>query len=320
MMGEKNYQRAWITRYIIGVILLSITGVVSYFIVYDYARKYYYNQLEDLIVNRYLEGNEAIGAYSYSTPTKVQLNPPGKYSGAVYDYLAGTHKMMPDRTRYFNMFPEGTFYNMNIIDILSDETKYKWWAGTDFLECIIIKKTKEGFDFINEGIVGIGFNLLWFPTDVETTTNTFGEQEYYLKDFSLCNQYVNDLLSNKYRNIKIKRDSDNKKYYLLEELRMKYAVSGNKSLYFGNRFFELRPNQYFEYIGDGIMRQQTSTFGNTYNNLYVTTVTTHYSIQECGDELKNTIFKYVAISFGITIIVLTMSILYLSKYRKISKK
>ena len=64
-MGKNNNQ-IWIIRYIIGIILLSIMGVTSYFIAYEYAWKYYYNQLENLIVDRYLEGNEAIEVYSYS--------------------------------------------------------------------------------------------------------------------------------------------------------------------------------------------------------------------------------------------------------------
>ena len=104
---------------------------------------------------------------------------------------------------------------------------------------------------------------------------------------------------------------------MLEKLRMKYATAG-ESLYFGNRFFELRPNKYFEEIGDHTMFQQRFTFGNAYNTLYVTTVTAHYSIQECGDELKDMILKYVVISFGI-IIALIICALYLFRYRQISK-
>ena len=65
-------------------------GVTSYFIAYEYARKYYYNQLENLIVDRYLEGNEAIGAYSYNTSKRAQLNPPGKYTADTYRYLTDT--------------------------------------------------------------------------------------------------------------------------------------------------------------------------------------------------------------------------------------
>ena len=50
---------------------------------------------------------------------------------------------MPSGSSYINMFPEGTFYNINIIDNLSDETKYKWLAMTDFLQCMIVKRTEE---------------------------------------------------------------------------------------------------------------------------------------------------------------------------------
>lgn len=300
-MEKKNYQK-WIIRYIIGIILLSIVGVASYFIAYDYARKYYYDQLENLIVDRYLEGNNAIGAYSYNIDKETTLNPPGKYTNDTYLLLTdSSYKKIPNGG-YINMFPEGTFNNIHIINTLSDEDKYKWWAATDFLNCMIIKKTEEGFDFINEGMIGIGFNLLWFPTAVETSKDFFGREEYHLKDFSLCEQYVNELLSDKYRDIIFKHESDNRKYNLLQELRMKYAAVGG-SLYFGNLFFELRPNKYYEYIGDHTMYQRISTFGNDYNTLFVTTVTAHYSIQECGDELKAHIQKYVTLALVFVLLV-----------------
>ena len=308
---SKNGKK-WIKYFIIGLILLSGICFVSYHIAYNLAKEFYFNQLENLIVDRYLDGNESIGIYSYNTDGKTTLNYPGKYTEDWNLYLEYpyTYKPMPIRCGGFvNRYPEGTFYNTDILNTLSDKTKYSWWAGTDFLKCMIVKKTIEGFDFINERMIGIGFNFIWFPRDVEVKKIEwpFGDrkieqEKLILKDLSLCKQYVSNLLSSKYSEIPIRMDLNDRKYNMLMDLRQK-TVPMTQSPYFNNQYFELRPNFKYSYRGDGVITQSISTFGNEYNHLYVSTVTTHYSIQERGNELKNMIIEIIIGVFALMVIV-----------------
>lgn len=176
---------------------------------------------------------------------------------------------------------------------------------------MIVKRTSKGFDFINERMIGIGFNFIWFPSDVEVEKSEwpFGDRKIkqenlILKNLSLCNQYVNNLLSSKYNDVPIRMDINDRKYNMLMELRQKTVpIPVTQSPYFNNQYFELRPNYKYLYRGDGVTTQTISTFGNEYNQLYVSTVTTHYSIQERGDELKNMILEIVISVFVLMVIV-----------------
>lgn len=326
-----NNRKKWIKYFIIGLILLSGLYFVSYHIAYDYAKEYYFNQLEDLIVDRYLEGNESIGIYSYNTDKGTTLNYPGKYTDDWNLYLdyPNTYRPMPAGcSSLMEEYPEGTFYNIDVFNTLSDETKYKWWAGTDFLKCMIVRKTIEGFDFINERMIGIGFNSIWFPSDVEVKKSewTWGdrtfESEYFnLKDLSLCNQYMNQLLSDKYSEVPFRIDINERKYNMLMGLRQKKGpIPISQSPYFNNQYFELRPDLYrYIYRGDEVTTQIISTFGNKYNHLYVSTVTTHYSITECGNKLKNMIQEIVISVFALMIILYGGFCIFKYKTTKITK-
>lgn len=310
-----NARKKWLVRFIIGAILLFIICLSSYYVAYDYAKEYYFNQLEELIVDRYLEGNASIGIYSYNTDKGTTLNYPGKYTDDWNLYLnyPNTYRPMPAGcSSLMEEYPEGTFYNIDVFNTLSDETKYKWWAGTDFLKCMIVRKTIEGFDFISERMIGIGFNSIWFPSDVEVKKSewtwgdrTFESEYFYLKDFSLCNQYVKQLLSDKYSGVPFRIDINERKYNMLIGLRQKKGpIPISQSPYFNNQYFELRPDLYrYIYRGDAVTTQIISTSGNEYNQLYVSTVTTHYSIQERGDELKNMIIEIVISVFVLMVIV-----------------
>lgn len=76
-----NNGKKWIKYFIVGLLLLSGLCFVSYHIAYDSAKEYYYGQLENLIIDRYLEGNESFGIYLYTyTDGKTTLNYPGKYT------------------------------------------------------------------------------------------------------------------------------------------------------------------------------------------------------------------------------------------------
>lgn len=292
-MGTSFLLKKWIKKFIIGNIILGISCAIIGYISYCYAQKYYFKQLEELIVNKYMKGNNEIGAYSFSFDNqKVSLNSPGKYSGNVLGYLAGTHDMVPTEVSKAIGKSDYIIDILHIINELGDKYKYKCWAGTNFLKCTIIKKTKTGFDFIDEHMIGIGFKYDISKDPIYTKREVIGtnpwktdydiKENYYLTDFSLCQNYINYLISDKYAGINFDAYENS-----LLELRMWGKPRDNNRPYFGNSFYELRLDQDGGYSGQTLDR----IYGNDFNKLHVTTVTMHYSIQKCDNVMESLLIK-----------------------------
>ena len=70
-------KRIWIKRAIIGSILIAIIVAGIGLAGYKWAKQYYYDELESTIINKYLEGRDAIGAISSYPRISTILNPTG---------------------------------------------------------------------------------------------------------------------------------------------------------------------------------------------------------------------------------------------------
>ena len=163
---------------------------------------------------------------------------------------------------------------------------------------MVVKKTERGFDFIDEHIYGIGFKYLPNVTTINVKETIYNASNKICSDYSLYNQYISHLLNEKYRDITIKLEnvSNDRKYQLLSELRQKYAAPTSEGLYFKNEYYELRPDEYYSYIGREVFEYETPSFGNNFWTLVGVSVITHYSIQEKGTVLEDTFLKKTSIA------------------------
>lgn len=294
-METSSLRKKWIKNFMVGSVVLAISCAVIGYFSFCYAQRYYFNQLENLIIDKYMKGNNEIGVYSFDMRNqRISLNLPGKYSNNVQESLTGRCKMLPGNVRGSEMKSEYIIWTMPIIDILANESKYQCWAGTEYLNFMVVKKTKRGFDFIDEYMVGIGFTYNAFMTPgCETEIQPNGwETKYYLKKPKLCEQYINYLLSEKYVGASFDADKD-----MLLELRMKYGISGNDSLYFGNSFYKLCPDYYYD--DDTPCQISNSTYGHAFHELHALTATVHYSIQKRGNALEDLFLKIFISVFSI---------------------
>ena len=308
-------KRIWIKRAIIGSILIAIIVAGLGFAGYKWAKQYYYDQLESTIVNRYLEGRDAIGACSY------ELNPSLLYtSGYIYKskrnvmgFLTNKDENVRfvDGDHFFYMEPESTIETNGLIRWLSNKENFDYFSlfGDQDMSIsslvkpsqftfMVVKKTERGFDFIDEHIYGIGFKYLPNVTTINVKETSYNASNKIYSDYSLYNQYISHLLNEKYRDITIKLEnvSNDRKYQLLSELRQKYAAPTSEGLYFKNEYYELRPDEYYSYIGREVFEYETPSFGNNFWTLVGVSVITHYSIQEKGTVLENTFLKRTSIA------------------------
>ncbi len=337
-MNKIKQRKQWIVGFIKTSICIIIGFGVLGFIVYKWSKNYYYNQLEDSIVYRYLENKNAIGTYSFDMKMSPELNPSGyTYTNDLNAYLtqsAGEELKRTPSGAGIDYDFEYIFDNSGVINKLSDAKVFKWFTAYGFspLKCMIIKKTNRGFDFIDKKIIGIGFTtdlpnssleekvFKYTPPDSLLGKSIFHQphetKTVYYTDLNLYNQYINNLLDEEYNDIYWRQDSDNKKYNLLSGLRQKQIVSGDQSLYFGNEFYELKTDKYYTYIGSGEITRNINTFGNQFWTLYSSTTTVHYSIQERANILECLILKitiYTCLS-----IILIYAIFGFIKCRKIA--
>ena len=297
-------KRIWIKRAVIGSILIAIIVVGLGFAGYKWAKQYYYDQLESTIVNRYLEGRDAIGAISSYPHISTILNPTG-CSRIIKEDLDG-HKMVylinsvADTVGAISSYDykwihmDYTILNDDIINLL--DNKYSWFimnsASDESLNCMIMKKTNRGFDFIEEKIVGVGFN--YFPQGARRNR---GYSTYWidLKDFILYKQYVDYLTNDIYKDIFFRYEDafENSKYQLLSHPRRSVYFFGR---YIGNKYYELRPDPYYKYVGASAIEGNIRNYGNYLHMLYGRSITAHYSIQERGTVLEDTFLKRTSIA------------------------
>lgn len=297
--------RKWIRKFIIGLPIIIILCFCLYWIVNEKVHQYYYSQLEDLIINRYMDGHYSIGSISFDvSKQKTPLNAPGIYTENSLEYLTdttGRYKMIPSGVNSYSWYPEGLFNNIHLLNELSNGDIYQSWVGTNYLKCMVVKKNNYGFNFIEEMIFGIGFkydisnNFLWVEKEmvrpIELATNDdrneLNDYEYgyaenvYLSNFSLCNDYVTYLINEKYKDIEFKQTYDE-----LMKLRMNPSALDNNSSYFHNDYYELRLDDSDQYC-----LQETHKYGNDFNTLYGITSIFKYVIVPIGNKLDIVILK-----------------------------
>ncbi len=307
--------RKWIKRAIIGSLLITMVVAGLGFAAYKWAKQYYYEQLENLIVDRYLEGEDAIGAYAFSPEISTTL-----YSNE-YKYqhinmlqvieekieLDANAKDWPSdlislRGEEYSIMNLGRFINP-IYGELADCNKFAWWISVNPLnKFMVVKKTRKGFEFIDEYIMGIGFKYL--PPCSTKTTKLFNKSEvvHTYSDFSLCGEYINYLIDDKYKDVYLKRNA-NVHDILEKDLRLNTWRANHEggNLYFGNGFYELRPD--YNYLDKGNVYTSYNTYGNNYYSLYNATVTVKYSIQECKGILEDLVLNVTLGVMGIFIII-----------------
>lgn len=187
------------------------------------------------------------------------------------------------------------------------------------------KKTKRGFDIIEEKIFGIGFNydisnnplfvqkeFSKFPkikTDSKNYDIDSDEYNYtehtYLINFDLCKNYINYLSNEKYSNTKFQQTYNN-----LMELRMKSSAPTPEDMYFNNEFYVLRPDPFYENCSQSINK-----YGNDFNTLYGITTTIKYTILP-----KNKKLDYLLENTYIVVLISLISIWAIYSLRKKIKK
>ena len=294
-------KRIWIKRAITGSILIAIIVVGLGFAGYKWAKQYYYDELENRIENLYLEGRDAIGFYAFSPEISAKL-----YSNE-YEYKS-VSELKYDDSSNVRTWPSLRILNGPDYQIthpypnpcyleLANSSNFSWWISIDrpsdpLIKFTVFLKEKKDYCFIDECIMGIGFQFL--PPNIIKTTNFLGEYIYIYKDFSLYNSYINYLVRDKYEDINMRRNAGacNR---LIGDLRQNtYSANRGGELYFGNEFYELRP--YANYLDGGNIYVDYNTYGNAYQKLYGATVTVKYSIQAKGTVLEDTFLKRTSIA------------------------
>lgn len=300
-------------KFFIGAIaiLFFIAGIG--YINYMSDKELYFDELENTIDNKYLEGQNEIGAYDLLmkdiTLFKVSTmnNPIGAmYTVSAFGWWGGLSQ----------------FSNRDIISLVNaTENNYEWVnlklvsSGSPFL--VVLRKTKRGYDLIGEYIVGIGLKYGFPEAFIKSYKPDVDHNDLFSIDISpsLAQEYVNYLFDDKYKNCLIRNERDNNNYFkslddkfgrsyanpklkMLEELVVKNSCKIDESLFFRtNKYFELKLDDYYTEIGSGTVVWDDNTYGNDIQNLFTRTVTIHYSIQEnkgvLEDEYK---YKYLVIA------------------------
>ncbi len=306
-------KRIWIKRAITGSILIAIIVAGLGFAGYKWAKQYYYDELENRINNLYLDGEEAIGFYNLlllpGMSTELYSNEYKYTDFSTWLKLFGNGKLSelkvetwPDLVSlngYDYEFSNIPFVN-SVYYELTDSKKFAWWTSVNPIDKFgILKKTEKGFDFIDEYIMGIGFKFLP-PCKIENTEYKLKHKvtitKYIYTDFSLCEEYIDYLIEDKYSNVKMRRNAS--AYDRLVKDLQKH-IRGPEIVYFGNAFYELRPDK--NYLDGGYIYANYNTYGNDYQKLYGATVTVKYSIQAKETVLEDTFLKRTSIA-GICLI------------------
>lgn len=282
---------------LIGAFVIAIIVLCGGWQYLSTKREEYKQQLENTINDKYLEGENAIGAFYYNNPVHKDSINIQKVSSFTFDQLSW---MLIKTVSCWN----GTYFdNTEIITKMMLSGRYKWY---DFSNCpttfgpfmIIVKRTNRGYDIIGEYIIGIGLTNSYpdylithesskhknpFLSNKESVYNS-----YKIKP-NMINFYFEYLKNNKYKGITIRsevtRDQDllekNIKFDMLNSLVMKGACPQDSSLYFRvNKYFELKFDNDFIDMGTHPIIWETSSYGNDAYTVFTRTVTMHYSIQE----------------------------------------
>lgn len=278
------------------IVVIVLCGEKHYLSVKKYEYKH---QLEDLIDNKYLEGENAIGAFLYETRNNdsTEIN---KVSDFGFDYISWLpiKKASIWGGRYFN--------HVDVIEEMMRNGVYKWY---DFSHCatshpfmIIVKKTDRGYDIIGEFLLGVGLTNLYPDCRIFRKSTKFNwgilsnNKEVITYDYKIktdmINSYFENLFENKYKGITIRDEvvgedklfSRNMKLEMLDNLVMKSYCPADSSLYFRiNKYFELKPDEDFTSMGSSPILWKTGTYGNQAQKVFTKTIIMHYSIQEnCG--------------------------------------
>lgn len=295
-------------RFFVGALTILFFIASIGYINYLSAKELYFDELKSTIENKYLEGQNEIGAYDLLmkdiTLYKVStINDPigAMLSVSGFGWWGGLSQ----------------FSNRNIISLVNaKENNYEWvnlnlgGSGSPFL--VVLKKTERGYDLIGEYIVGIGIKYGFPKVFVKSYYPTDGNDLFSIDVApNLAQDYVNYLFDDKYRNCLIRnerenninfisldefgRSGENPKLRMLEELVVKMSCKIDESLFFRtNKYFELKLDDYYTEIGSGTVVWDDNTYGNDIQNLFTRTVTIHYSIQEnkgvLEDEYMNKYF------------------------------
>lgn len=291
-------RKIWIKRAIIGSILIAIIVAGLGFAGYKWAKQYYYEQLENRIVNQYLEGRDEIGAISGKFSIFNVLNPTGYFRTSGDDMyllneIADTVGFIRKHERvWYRMGYE--ISNDDVINILDNTNCYSWFvinhSLNNPLNCMVVKRTNRGFDFINETIVGVGFN--YFPKGARKAA---GSPMFwiYMEKFDLYEQYFDYLVNDKYEDVFFRYENPSQKN--------KYKLLYINQLFVENEYCELKLDPYYDYIGASKVESSVRNYGNNFHMLYGRTFTAHYSIQAKGTVLEDTFLKRTSI-IGIVLV------------------
>ena len=324
-----------VSKILIGALLIAVIVLCGGWQYLSTKRKEYRLQLENTINNKYLEGEDTIGAYYYNNlhndSTEIY-----KVADFSFDQLSW---MLVSRT---SMWGGQYFDNTEIIIKMMRSGIYKWY---DFRNCttisnpfmIIVKRTNRGYDIIGEYILGIGLTNLYPDYFITQKSFKFNwgklsknkEDVFYSYKIKadMINSYFEYLKNNKYKGITIRNEvirdynsiERNIKFDMLNNLVMKGVCPQDSSLYFRvNKYFELKFDDDFIDMGAHPIIGETSSYGNDVHTVFTRTVTMHYSIQE-NENILETEYKGKVILWIIVleVIYLLLSVAILKKNNKV---
>lgn len=328
-MREIKKMNKWIKKVLIGSIFIIIIIPVIGYLCYSSERSNAKEELQEVIDNKYLEGKDEIGAYFFDIEF-VRLDKVADFDAS--DELCW---MSINKTGMWNSL---VFSNVEQITKVMNSGEYQWYNfNMDSLSpfMIVVKKTDRGYDIIGEYIVGMGLKNNYPQHLIHQTSSKFnwgkkmgGEQIHYSYSITpdLVYDYINYLDSDKYEEYLIRSETSHNKYShkhnekleLLGELVKKFVCPADESLYFRtNKYFELKYDDYYTYIGTSPIQFNTGSYGNNMQQLFTQTVTLHYSIQENEGVLKN---EYIERFSYILLGLLSLYLLILFCLYKIAKR
>lgn len=301
--------KSLILRIFIGISVIMLLSTCSYYIAKVQLHKYYYCKLEKEIIEKHMDGHTSKGYCSYAPPAKIQLNKPGFYRDNVKLVLEGKCQMLTSSDFSTCDIMHGyTIWYYPVLDVLSNESNYKLWAGLNGLKFIVLQKTNRGFDFLEEKINGVGFKHDITKSYLLSNDIVSYKDEKYLVNFKLDNELVSYLLNDKYKETSF----DYTTYEQFEKLKSRSAWADDIGQFYRNsKYYELRFDDYY----DEVLNSNTYKIGYQHCDLYYTSLRARYAICPIDNVLDKDIIviNSIVTSVAVLLYVLICTLLYIRK-------
>lgn len=312
---------------IIVAFIVAIIGAISFFIHRDMLE----NQLRDDLNNRILESRMEIGALNTATTTK----------NSIEAFKVKSTLNVTNTDPFFQKFDlpltstwGGVFNFMEneicveCLDLSQSEFFAKISHNYGHPALIVLKQENGRYTLYGEQPVAIIISKIGAPFLVtEKNADSILGPDNIINLKVIEDNLYSYLMNEKYPDCKFRYDlslSDNgfyvtKKYEMLDSLQVKKSVSVGNSLYYRvNKYFELKLDDYYSYIGGGPVTSYVSWYGNNMYKLYYRTYECHFVIKENPNVLLDEYLEIFGIIGGIVVFI-TLAVCYY-RYNKLIEK